>query len=76
MSEYKCDHCSQEVPDGDGLYLGDNRVCEPCYLTCNECGKVVSPDRSELWVSASGGTGALRVCHICEPPDNGDWGDE
>lgn len=30
MSEYGCDHCGVEVADGDGNYLGDDRVCEKC----------------------------------------------
>ena len=30
MSEYGCDRCGIEVVDGDGHYLGDDRVCEAC----------------------------------------------
>ena len=32
MSEYDCDRCQEYVPDGSGLYFGDDRLCEICYI--------------------------------------------
>lgn len=69
MSEYQCDHCNQEVPNGDGLYLGDARVCEKCYMTCNECGSLTTDDESSLWMSVSDMKPHSRVCFTCCPPD-------
>lgn len=34
--EYDCDHCGQEVPDGHGNYLKDDRVCSDCYAIRQE----------------------------------------
>jgi recombinational DNA repair protein (RecF pathway) len=28
--EYDCDRCGQEVADGNGYYLADDRVCRDC----------------------------------------------
>jgi hypothetical protein len=30
MTEYTCDRCPTEVPDGAGIYIGDARVCAEC----------------------------------------------
>ena len=29
-SETACDYCGTEVPDGAGIWLGDDRICERC----------------------------------------------
>jgi hypothetical protein len=30
MSDFWCDRCVEYVPDGAGVYVGDNRVCATC----------------------------------------------
>lgn len=30
MSEYECDRCRDHLPDGDGIYVGNDRVCAEC----------------------------------------------
>lgn len=76
MSEYQCDHCNQEVPNGDGLYLGDARVCEKCYMTCHQCGSPTNDDESIIWVSMSDGKDAVRICFTCCAPDTSDDDEE
>ena len=31
MTEYDCDKCGTEVPDGAGAYLKDDRLCSRCF---------------------------------------------
>jgi hypothetical protein len=42
--EYDCDRCGQEVPNGNGYYLGDDRVCREC----SDDYKLAPEERKEL----------------------------
>ena len=39
MNEYDCDSCGDLVPNGDGFYIGNDRVCAECNNQQTERGK-------------------------------------
>jgi len=46
--ELECDTCGVPVPDGEGRYVGDYRVCGPCFAVSAPAVPVYTPEPDDV----------------------------
>ncbi|MCR4645331.1 MAG: amidoligase family protein [Oscillospiraceae bacterium] len=57
-----CDICGREMEEGEGVWVGDQLVCEDCFedggTTCDHCGE-------NIWISDAVQDDDMTLCQTC-----------
>jgi hypothetical protein len=49
---FECDRCDNKLPDGEGNYIGDDRVCDECAENATTTFRVII-DLNSIYVEVS-----------------------